>query len=86
MEVDYAFTGGSIVGLLLESPELTSMRLADDVDIIVEVLSRKNYSKFEIRFRARGFINDIEQGAFGRSKLWSIKLKCKRPADLAVYI
>lgn len=63
MDVDYAFTGGSIVGLLLDSPELVPMRPTDDVDIIVEVLSWKNYSNFEDRLRARGFTNDIEQGA-----------------------
>ena len=59
LRVDYAFTGGSIVGLLLDNPELTPMRPTDDVDVIVEVLSRKSYSNFEDRLRARGFVNDI---------------------------
>jgi len=63
LKVDYAFTGGSIVGLLLDNPELTPIRPTNDVDIIVEVLSRKSYSSFEDRLRARGFVNDIEQGA-----------------------
>lgn len=63
LEVDYAFTGGSIVGLLLDNPELTPMRPTDDVDVIVEVLSRKSYPRFERRLRERGFLNDMRQGA-----------------------
>ena len=63
LEIDYAFTGGSIVGLLLDNPDLTPMRPTDDVDVIVEVLSRKNYSRFEERLRERGFLNDTRQGA-----------------------
>ncbi len=63
LEIEYAFTGGSIAGLLLDHPELTPMRPTDDVDVIVEVLSRKNYSKFEERLRARGFLNDSAKGA-----------------------
>ncbi len=63
LEIDYAFAGGSIVGLLLDNPDLTPMRRTDDVDVIVEVLSRKNYASFETRLRERGFLNDKRQGA-----------------------
>jgi len=63
LEIDYAFTGGSIVGLLLDNPDLTPIRPTDDVDVIVEVLSRKNYPRFEERLRERGFLNDSRQGA-----------------------
>ncbi len=63
LEVDYAFTGGSIVGLLLDNPVLTPMRPTDDVDVIVEVLSQKGYPRFEDRLRGRGFLNDTRQGA-----------------------
>lgn len=45
LEIDYAFTGGSILGLLLDNPGLTPIRPTDDVDVIVELLSRKSYSK-----------------------------------------
>lgn len=63
LEIDYAFTGGSIVGLLLDEPELSPVRPTDDVDVIVEVLSRKVYPSFEERLRSRGFQNDTSHGA-----------------------
>ncbi|MBK1880731.1 hypothetical protein [Pelagicoccus mobilis] len=63
LQIEYAFTGGSIAGLLLDSPELTPMRPTDDVDVIVEVLSRKRYPEFEQRLRDRGFENDARLGA-----------------------
>lgn len=63
LEIDHAFTGGSIVALLLDNPSLTPIRPTDDVDVIVEVLSRKEYPKFEERLRERGFQNDTRQGA-----------------------
>lgn len=63
LEIDYAFTGGSIVGLLLDNPELSPVRPTDDVDVIVEVLSRRVYPSFEERLRSRGFQNDTSHGA-----------------------
>ena len=61
--IPYVFTGGSIVGLLLDEPEATVMRPTDDVDIIVEILSHKEYSRFEEQLRALGFSHDIREGA-----------------------
>jgi len=61
--VSYVFTGGSIVGLLLDEPEATVMRPTDDVDLIVEILTQKDYSKFEEQLRERGFDHDIREGA-----------------------
>lgn len=63
LEIDYAFTGGSIVGLLLDNPSLNLIRPTDDVDVIVEILSQRQYPNFEDRLRARGFQNDTRQGA-----------------------
>lgn len=61
--IDYVFTGGSIVGLLLDDPDLNPMRPTDDVDMIVEVVSRRDYSRFEERMREKGFQNDVRRGA-----------------------
>ena len=38
--LDYAFLGGSVVGLLLDRLELSPVRPTDDVDVIIEVISR----------------------------------------------
>ncbi len=61
--VSYVFTGGSIVGLLLDEPEAAVMRPTDDVDIIVEILTHKDYSQFEEQLRELGFNHDIREGA-----------------------
>lgn len=43
LNISYAFLGGSIVGLLLDHPELSSVRPTDDVDVVIEVISRTRY-------------------------------------------
>ena len=63
MGVSYVFTGGSIVALLLDKPEATVMRPTDDVDIILEILTHKDYSKFEAQLRELGFDHDVRDGA-----------------------
>ncbi|QYY36694.1 hypothetical protein [Ruficoccus sp. ZRK36] len=61
--LDYAFTGGSIVNLLLDDPELSPARPTDDVDVIVEIVSGTRYSDVEAVFREKGFEHDMRQGA-----------------------
>lgn len=56
----YAFTGGAVVNLLLDNPELTPARPTKDIDIIVELVSDADYSKIEATLREAGFVNDIE--------------------------
>jgi hypothetical protein len=61
--IKYAFTGGSIVGLLLDNPQLAIVRPTDDVDAIVEVMTWIEYTKMEARLRDLGFQHDISDGA-----------------------
>lgn len=61
--VPYVFTGGSIVALLVDEPEASVMRPTDDVDVIVEILTHTDYSKFEEQLRELGFDHDIREGA-----------------------
>ena len=63
LSLEHAFTGGSVVGLLLDQPELTPVRPTDDVDVIIEVISQRNYSTIEERLREIGFANDTSPGA-----------------------
>src|SRR6476661_4054067 len=39
--LDYAFLGGSVVGLLLDHPELSPVRATDDVDVVIEVVGEQ---------------------------------------------
>lgn len=61
--LDYAFVGGSIVGFLLDNPDLSDVRPTDDVDVILEVLASERYSDVEERLRHLGFAHDMSEGA-----------------------
>lgn len=61
--LDYAFVGGSIVGLLLDNPDLSEVRPTDDVDVILEVVTSERYSDVEERLRQLGFAHDMGEGA-----------------------
>jgi hypothetical protein len=61
--VSWTFTGGSIIGLLMDEPALGTTRPTDDVDVIIEILAQKDYAKIEERLRKLGFQNDDSEGA-----------------------
>ncbi len=63
LNIDYAFLGGSIVGLLLDHPELSSVRPTDDVDVVIEVISPRLYADFEQKLRDLKFDHDMRLGA-----------------------
>ncbi len=59
----YAFTGGSIVNLLLDDPEFSPVRPTDDVDVIIEAVASSRYSDVEEMLRGYGFNHDVSVGA-----------------------
>lgn len=61
--LNYAFTGGSIVNLLIDNPEFSPARPTDDVDVIVELLSTARYSDIEATLRQHGFEHDMSTDA-----------------------
>jgi len=61
--IDHAFTGGAVVGLLLDNPELIQIRPTNDVDAIAAVLTRAAYIEMEERLRGLGFRHDTSEGA-----------------------
>jgi hypothetical protein len=61
--LEYAFTGGAVVNLLLDNPELASVRPTDDVDVIIEVASEGSYDQLEVILRTSGFQYDMSKGA-----------------------
>lgn len=60
---DMVFVGGAIAGALITDPALPAIRPTDDVDLIVEVLARKDYYRIEKLLLARGFTQDQSTGA-----------------------
>ena len=62
--VRFAFTGGAVVGFLLDNPHLPFPRQTDDVDAIVEVVTRIQYTKLEDKLRTEaGFHHDTSDDA-----------------------
>ena len=61
--IPYAFTGGSIINLLIDNPEFTPARPTDDVDVIIELISTARYSDVEEKLRGLGFEHDMSADA-----------------------
>jgi hypothetical protein len=56
------FTGGAIVPFLLDDSAFLDMRPTKDVDVIVEVMTRLDFSNNEADLRALGFGHDTSEG------------------------
>lgn len=59
----FAFVGGSIVGLLVTDPANPPIRSTEDVDIVAEVLALSGYHHIEKALRERGFKQDMSADA-----------------------
>lgn len=62
-KLNYAFTGGSVVNLLLDNPDDSPARPTKDVDVIVELVAGERYSDVEAVLRQAGFSHDDSEGA-----------------------
>ena len=54
---EVVFVGGATLPLWITDPAAPPVRPTKDVDVIVEVATRRDYYKFEKRLRALGFVN-----------------------------
>ncbi|MDY0148985.1 MAG: hypothetical protein RBT03_02730 [Kiritimatiellia bacterium] len=61
--VRFAFTGGAVVGFLLDNPAIPFPRGTLDVDAIVEVSTRIAHTELEAQLRQAGFRHDTSEGA-----------------------
>ncbi len=57
------FLGGCATGLLITDPAAPSIRVTRDVDAIVQITSRIEYSRLSKKLRAQGFKEDISEDA-----------------------
>ena len=63
---EMVFVGGATVTLYLSEENTkseSSVRPTDDVDCVIEVASRTEYTKLEKKIRSLGFKHSMEQGA-----------------------
>jgi len=61
--IKYAFTGGIVVGFLVDNPKFINLRPTDDVDAIAAVVSHIEYTKLEETLRNLEFKHDMSEGA-----------------------
>jgi predicted nucleotidyltransferase len=57
------FVGGCATGLLVTAVRAQSIRMTDDVDLVANVASRREYHELEQRFTALGFVHDLSAEA-----------------------
>lgn len=60
---EVVFVGGCATGLLLTQVRPDRIRITEDVDIIAQALTARDYHAIEDKVRARGFSNDMRPGA-----------------------
>lgn len=66
------FVGGSVVELYCDDPARGEARPTDDIDVVVEILSRGSHADLESELRQLGFRHDIESGIICRYKYGEI--------------
>lgn len=59
----FVFLGGAVVPLLVDRPETLKIRPTNDVDVIVDVLTRRAYDVVQQRLRDQGFQHDVSENA-----------------------
>src|SRR3990167_7228607 len=70
----FVFVGGSAVPLLVTDEAAPDARPTKDVDVVVHVLTRREYYKIEQRLRSVNFHLDIMDGVICRFKNGDIVL------------
>jgi hypothetical protein len=59
---EVVFVGGATVELWITDPAAPEVRPTYDVDVVVEVVGRRDYRAFEVRLGQHGFRHDQESG------------------------
>jgi len=57
------FVGGCATGLFITDPAMPEVRVTKDVDVIIDIATRMEYSRLEADLRSKGFRNDISEDA-----------------------
>jgi hypothetical protein len=65
---EVVFVGGATVELWITDETAPEFRPTDDIDVVVEVTTARDYHRFEERIREVGFEHDQESGVICRFK------------------
>ncbi|MDB4582382.1 hypothetical protein N9164_04460 [Draconibacterium sp.] len=60
---EMVFVGGAVAELYADNPAASEIRPTIDVDCVIEISSRLQFARLEENLRARGFTNDMSEGA-----------------------
>lgn len=71
LKADVVFVGGATVSLYADRAA-EEVRPTDDVDVLIELWTRKSYAELEEKLREIGFTNDQESGIICRFKIHGI--------------
>lgn len=63
LNMPFVFVGGAAISVLVDRPDLTDFRPTKDVDVVVAVLTRAEFTKLEAGLRDIGFHHDMSEGA-----------------------
>ena len=60
---DFAFLGGAVLSLLVTDPIADTVRVTKDIDVMMNIRTRKEYHKADSLLEELGFKHDIREGA-----------------------
>lgn len=60
---EMVFVGGAVAELYADNPAASQIRPTIDVDCVIELSSRLQFARLEENLRAKGFKNDMSEGA-----------------------
>jgi len=63
LKEEMVFVGGAVAELYADNPAASEIRPTVDVDCVIEISSRLQFARLEENLRAKGFKNDISEGA-----------------------
>ena len=63
---EVVFLGGAAVELWISDPAAPEFRPTVDVDVVVEIVTKPDYYRFQERVLACGFVHDVESGVICR--------------------
>ena len=66
------FVGGATVALYADVQKSVEIRPTNDVDVVIELASYKDYGNLDKRLRSIGFQNDVESGVICRYRVQGI--------------
>jgi hypothetical protein len=83
LQDEIVFVGGATISLYAAQPELTTIRVTDDVDVVLELISTTEFYRLQERLLSLGFKHDLNAPIISRYLYQDLKVDFM-PTDPAV--